>query len=184
MRSEPVAFAVALLLAAAAGGCAHTPVADSAVDWQTLPSRELDFWQRLEQRPLATNHDALHAMFLLADGKDERVSYRTRLADARARGWVDAQADERTLPANDAATIGLVSVATCDLLEIAGGLTLRVLGRSPRYCTRELVYLGILPQRTPEQELRGLELVDLAGRIDDWREHHGEDKESATEGAP
>jgi len=164
----------ALLIVAAVGAQACTPtrLADSAVDRQTMPSRELDFWQLLEQRPRVTNHDAFHALLLLADGKDDRVSYRTRLAEARARGWIDDDATEADLPANDAATVGLVSVAVCDVLDLEGGVTLRCFGPSRRYCTRELVAQGVLPQRTPEQELRGLEMIDLAGRIEDWRERH------------
>ena len=163
---------LAAVAASGATGCSHSRLRDSAVDSQTMPSRELDFWQGLEQRPRVTNHDALHALLLLADGKDARVSYRTRLADARTRGWLDEDATETTLPPNDAATVGLVSVAVCDLLDLSGGVTLRCFGPSPRYCTRELVAQGLLPPRTPEQELLGLELIDLAGRIEDWREHH------------
>ncbi len=44
---------------------------------------------------------------------------------------------------------------------------MRLLGPSPRYCTRELVFLGILPPRTEHQSLSGLELMDVVGRLED-----------------
>ncbi|MCZ6543072.1 MAG: hypothetical protein O6768_05350, partial [Planctomycetota bacterium] len=48
-----------------------------------------------------------------------------------------------------------------------GGLTMRLFGPSPRYCTRELIFMDILPQRTEHQSLSGLEFIDLVGRIED-----------------
>jgi len=66
-----------------------------------------------------------------------------------------------------------VSVAVVEMLGIRGGVTLRLLGSSPRYCTRELVFEGLLPKRTRRETMSGLEFVDLAGRVEDWRERRG-----------
>ena len=168
MRSD-VAIAAALLFSLL-GGCVHSRVEKPAVESIAADASELDFWQRLESGNYLSNHDALHGLFLIADGKDDHGSFAARLTAARARGWLAA--DEELAP-DEAATVGMVSVATCELLALDGGVTMRLgtplFGRSPRYCTRELVAQGLLPERTSGQALRGLEFLDLAGRIDDRR---------------
>ena len=50
-------------------------------------------------------------------------------------------------------------MAGCQILDIQGGLTMRVLGPSPRYCTRELVAMGMLPGLTANEALSGLEFI-------------------------
>ena len=51
-------------------------------------------------------------------------------------------------------------------------MTLRTFGPSRRYCTRELIFEEILPERSPEQVVQGIEFLDLAGRVEDWRMRH------------
>lgn len=175
MRSRPIAAAARLLaLLLFAGqlgftGCASSRSAESVVDQKSDAASELDFWQALEKSPLLSNHDALHGLLLLADGRDERASFAGRMEEAHARGWIDP---DDTLVANEAATIGWVSVAVCEMLDLEGGATLSTFGRSQRYCTRELVFEEILPERSPRQAVRGIEFLDLAGRVEDWRERH------------
>ena len=53
------------------------------------------------------------------------------------------------------------------IMDIKGGLTMCLLGPSPRYCTRELVYLEIIPNRTENQSLSGLEFIELVSNIED-----------------
>src|SRR5580765_7057930 len=107
MCSEWIA-SLALLLA---GGCVASRAADRAVDHASDSASELDFWQRLETQSLLSNHDALHGLLLLADGKDDRAGFAERLEEARRRGWVGAG---DALVAEETARVGLVSVALCD----------------------------------------------------------------------
>ena len=44
---------------------------------------------------------------------------------------------------------------------------MRVFGPSPRYCTRELVYTGLLPSRTEFQSISGSAFLELLGTIED-----------------
>ena len=136
----------------------------SVVDAMPADEAELDFWEGVEARRIVTVNDVLHALFLLADGSDSFVAYEQRVAEAKRRKWLAAGADP---DANESATVGLVAMAACQILDVKGGLTMRVLGPSPRYCTRELVFLGILPPRTEHQSLSGLELIDVVGRVED-----------------
>jgi hypothetical protein len=136
----------------------------SVVDAVPADVAELDFWEGVETQRIVTVNDALHALFLLADGSDAFATYAERLAEAKQRRWLPAGSDPA---ANESAAVGLVAMAGCQILDVKGGLTMRVLGPSPRYCTRELVFLGILPPRTEHQSLSGLELMDVVGRLED-----------------
>lgn len=155
---------------AALEGCAATRLKDSAVDHAATSAAELDFWQMLETQQLLSNHDALHGLLLLADRADDRAGFADRLAEARRRGWIG---ESVALDPDAAATVGLVSVALCEVLRIDGGLTMKVLGRSQRYCTRELIGVGLLPDRSPNQVVRGPEFIDLIAHAEDWRAAHG-----------
>ena len=164
MRSS--AWTLTFLLLASAGmvGCARTVLESYAVDdWPGIEA-ELEYLGALETQRVVTNHDAFHGLLLLADGADSHETYEQRLADARQRGWL---APDATPKANESAAIGMMAVAACEILAIEGGLTMRLFGLSPRYCTRELIFLDILPPRSEHQSLSGLEFIDLLGRIED-----------------
>ncbi|MHC4142666.1 MAG: hypothetical protein ACYSUF_12630 [Planctomycetota bacterium] len=159
-----MSIALLLFVVVVLGGCARTVLESSVVDATAADEAELDFWDGLESQRVVTVNDALHALFLLADGSDSIATYEQRLAEAKRRKWLGAGADPA---ANESATVGLVAMAACQILEVKGGLTMRLLGPSPRYCTREIVFLGILPPRTEHQSLSGLELMDVVGHVED-----------------
>jgi hypothetical protein len=151
--------------AALLAGCAaqRTTLDASVADVHAAADLELDFWDELATRRVVTNNDALHGLLLLAGG-DAAADYAGRVELGRQRGWLGRGAAP---PANQSATVGMVSVALCDILEIRGGLLMHLVGPWPRYCTRELIYLGIIPDRTENQSLTGLEFVDLVRRAAD-----------------
>jgi hypothetical protein len=146
------------------GGCARTVSDASVADRHGSPEAELEFWDTLTTQRVISTNDALHGLLMLAD--ERAGTFQDRLAAARRRGWVGGGPDPDP---NASAAVGLIAVAVCDILDIRGGATMRLLGRSPRYCTREIVYLGLIPQRGERQALSGLEFIDLAGRIEDYR---------------
>lgn len=164
MRSSVWPLMILLLTSTGMVGCVRTVLESSAVDdWQG-DEAELEYLEALESQRVVTNHDALHGLLLLADGADSHETYEQRLADARQRGWL---APDATPEANESAAIGMMAMAACEILAIKGGLTMRLFGPSPRYCTRELIFLDILPPRTEHQSLSGLEFIDLLGRVED-----------------
>lgn len=73
-------------------------------------------------------------------------------------------------PAEQAITRGTLAVAIVRLLEIRGGWALTLLGPTPRYATRELIYRGIYPLSSPSQTLTGNELLGIIGKIEDAQE--------------
>jgi hypothetical protein len=159
-----------LLLGLAAGltavtsGCMRTVHSGSVADRKATRDQDLDFWQGLETRRTITNHDALHGLLLLTAPKEWPSGYAARLQEAAGRGWID---EGEALPANESARVGLVAVATCELLGLEGGLTMRIVGSTQRYATRELVFRELIPDRTAGQALSGLEFIQLVGSIAD-----------------
>jgi hypothetical protein len=158
------AIALLLVVLIGLGGCARTVLESSVVDAAPGAEAELDFWEGLEQQRIVTVNDTLHALLLFADDGGSFATYDERLTEAKRRKWLSASADPA---ANESVTVGLVAVAACRILDVKGGLTMRLLGPTPRYCTRELVFLEILPPRTEHQSLSGLELIDVVGRLED-----------------
>ena len=154
----------ACLLLLVLGGCARTVLDASVVDTYPDAEMELDFIEHVSEQRIISTNDALHGLFLLTDGNDAAGNYEERLVESKRRGWLPKNADPL---ANESMEVGFAAMAGCTILGEKGGPTMRVWGPSPRYCTRELVFLGILPERTEYQSLSGLEFIDFLGRLED-----------------
>lgn len=163
MRSDRRTLALLAILAVLPA-CTRTLSERSAVDQHA--EDEAAFWIALESERTLTNHDALHGLFLLADGDDPHASFEERVAAARERGWLDAK--DANPVANESVTVGRIAHAAAHIADVKGGLTMRIAGPSPRYATRELVFLNLLPDRTENQSMSGLEFIDLVGRLQDY----------------
>lgn len=159
MRSS----ALALLSLALLGGCERQVMESSAVDTFGAPEAELEYLEALEQARAVTNNDALHGLLVLADGSYAATDYAGRVALAKEKGWIGSGWDR---PANESASVGMVAVAACQIMDVRGGLTMRIFGPSDRYCTRELIVMGMLPQRSQNQSLSGLEFSDLIRHVE------------------
>src|SRR5687767_1027654 len=161
---------IALVVVHAAGafaGCARTIVAkplDTGYAAGNVAA-ELGFLDEISKRSVVANDEGLHALFTLADGADRNRTYEDRVADAKVRAWLHSGWDE---PADLAMERGTLARGVVVLCGIKGGVMLRVLGPTARYSTRELVYLGILPQGTENQTLSGPELVGVLNKAQDF----------------
>ena len=51
---------------------------------------------------------------------------------------------------------------------------MRMFGPSPRYATRELRYIGLFPQSSPQQTFSGPELLGIIGRAEDYQRLYNE----------
>lgn len=167
MRSDLAAVTAALLalsVACALPGCTRTVAEYALVNREDARNDEFVFLEQLENVPAVTNDDALHALFLLDRGEDPFETYEERYEEARRLGWVPLKGE--VPPALESTTVGMVSVAVVRIAKIRGGLTTRLIGPTPRYATRELVFLNVIPDRTAWQALTGPELIELLGRAD------------------
>ncbi|HEY7117896.1 MAG TPA: hypothetical protein VH475_15015, partial [Tepidisphaeraceae bacterium] len=172
-RAVP-ATAVGLLVLAAVGGCQAAHVSQPPLTAQIAPtpaagnasSAQIEFWHALGARPLTSNDDALHGLLLYFDGKDDATDYAARVEALKARKWLPAGFKE---PADQAVRRGTVAEALCRALKFKGGVTMRLLGPTPRYALRELEYRGLLPDSSPNQGFSGAEFVGVMGKVEDLR---------------
>jgi hypothetical protein len=153
---------ICILMLLALAGCKPYVMSSSAVDTYGKADQEIDFLAAVEKMPAVTNNDALHAFLLLQDGDDTFGDYAGRVKEGVRRGWIP-KGEPRL--ANEAARVGWMATAGCVVMNVKGGLTMRVIGPAPRYATKELVYMEILPLRTENQVLTGSEFVDYLNRL-------------------
>jgi hypothetical protein len=130
------------------------------------PDAQLAFWHELPDEPLASNDQAFHAILLYADSQDDSADYAARVAAMKKRSMLPKNFNE---PAESAVSRGTLAVAILQILHERGGATLHIFGPTPRYATRELMFLNVYPSCTPNQALSGNELVGIIGRVEDYQ---------------
>jgi hypothetical protein len=178
MRSSAWCLALALL---ALVGCKPYVMSSSAVDTYPKADQEIDFLGAVEKMPAVTNNDALHAFLLLQDGDDSSADYAARVQQGVQRGWLPAGHGKL---ANEAARVGWMATAGCVVMDVRGGLSMRILGPVPRYATKELVFMEILPLRTENQVLTGAEFVDYLNRLQRIAGTNRREKQDSPLGVP
>jgi hypothetical protein len=156
----PAAIAAAALALAA---CERSRVEDSAVERFPRGTQELDFIDALNNQVVVTNDDALHGLISFADGTDLSTTYEGRVEVAQRKGWLPAGWSR---PGDESAQVGWMAVAGCRILGVKGGVTMRLTGPTPRYATKELVFMDVIPLRTENQSLSGKEFVDYLNRLE------------------
>ncbi len=126
---------------------------------------QIEFWHALENRPIASNDEAFHALLLFFDGKDASADYAGRVAAMKSRGLIGASFAD---PDDAAVRRGTLSVAMARGLKIEGGVLMRVTGSAPRYALRELQYLKLLPESSENQSFSGSDFVGVIGKLEDY----------------
>lgn len=162
MRSDftLLVSAAALVCLSGCGLNTRTTVESPASTQFPTDADSLDFWDTLEIQPVTTNDDALHGLLLLVQQDPPAESWESRLSAAQNRGWIG---EKTTLEPKESAQMGMIAVCLCDILDVQGGLSMRMFGRIPRYSTRELVHIGLMPGITEHEALSGAEFIALLG---------------------
>ena len=166
VRVRRILVVGAMLIAAA--GCSRTTVREpQATDYDpTDENAELDFWHNLPGRSAVTNDEGLHGVLVFADGEDPTRSYDARVALLKERGWVTQGFDE---PGTLAMQRGTLAKALCHVLEVKGGVMMRITDKSPRYAAKEMIYLGIMAPGTEQQVLSGLDYLGVISKAQDFQ---------------
>ncbi|MDG1837218.1 MAG: hypothetical protein P8I91_00260 [Phycisphaerales bacterium] len=162
MRSE-CKLLVSMVTIAYLSGCgltARTSIESPASHQYPADADSLDFWDTLEAQPVTTNDDALHGLLLLVQQNPPTETWESRLTAAQTKGWIG---EKTTLEPNESAQMGMIAVCLCHILDVQGGLSMRMFGRIPRYSTRELVHIGLIPGITEHEALSGAEFIALLG---------------------
>lgn len=160
--------AAAIIVLACATGCARTRIATPlATDYPPDDAvQELAFWHQLPSRSAVSNDEGFHGLILLADGRDPSGSYDARVALLKAKGWLPDSFDE---PGDLAMQRGRLASLVVQMLEIRGGVMMNVFGPTPRYATRELAYIGLIPPFSSElQAINGLEYMGVISKAQDF----------------
>jgi hypothetical protein len=153
-----------LLLLLLLAACSRTTLQGSVADkhGSTHPTEEMDFWDEIAKQPAVTNRDAMHALLLSFGGAGG--DWTKELKAGKDRAWV---ASDRELKAHETAAAGWIARAVCIEAGIKGGLTMRVLGPSERYATKELNYMGWLRDMSPSRTISGAQLIAVLSKAED-----------------
>ena len=154
------AMLTTMLCLAGCGLMDRTTVDSPAAAQFPTADDSLDFWDALETQSVTTNDDAVHGLLLLSE-VPAGDSWAARWQAAIQQGWI--QADSEALPPNESVEMGFVAVCLCHILDVRGGLSMQLFGATPRYCTRELVHMGLIPGITEHEALSGAEYIALLG---------------------
>jgi hypothetical protein len=130
------------------------------------PDTQLEFWHTLAQQSVTSNDDAFHGLLLFLDGTDASTDYAGRVETLKSRKLLPAGFNR---PAEEAVDRGTLAVALSRTLKIRGGLVMALTGPSPRYATKELVFLGIYPPSSPNQTFSGTEYLGIIGKAEDYQ---------------
>lgn len=130
------------------------------------PTEQLEFWDRLAGQPVTSNDDAFHGLLMFLDGDDPAAGYAGRVRELKSRRMLP---EKFAQPAEQAVDRGTLAVAILKALDIQGGLALRLLGPSPRYAVRELVFLELYPPSSPNQTFSGVEFLGIIGKLEDYQ---------------
>ena len=128
------------------------------------PQQQLDFWHTLATRPVTSNDEAFHGLLLFTDGQDPAGSYGERVSTLKERKMLPANFDKSP---ELAVTRGDLAVAICRILEVRGGVMMRLTNAHPRYATRELQFLDVYPPSSSWQTFSGNEFLGIIGRVED-----------------
>ena len=179
MRSD-VSLLLSAVLALLICGCQTTPthVPDSltAKFGGSEPDAQMEFWHQLTDKPLTSNDDAFHGLLLYMDGGDGAADYAARVDNLRSRNMLPKGFAE---PGDVAVSRGTLAVAIMRLINLKGGVTTRMFGPSPRYAVRELMFVNVYPQSSPNQTFSGSEFVGIIGRIEDYQRGNPADAPAA-----
>ena len=145
------------------------------------PNEQLEFWDRLAGEPVTSNDDAFHGLLMFLDGDDPAADYAGRVRELKSRRMLPAKFNQ---PAEQAVDRGTLAVAVLKALNIRGGLALRLLGPSPRYAVRELVFMELYPPSSPNQTFSGVEFLGIIGKLEDYQRQQGIEQDMGLQVAP
>jgi hypothetical protein len=140
------------------------------------PQQQLDFWHTLATRPVTSNDEAFHGLLLYTDGEDPAASYGERVSTLKERKMLPAGFEKSP---ELAVTRGDLAVAICRILEVRGGVMMRLTNNHPRYATRELQFLEVYPPSSPRQTFSGNEFLGIIGRVEDYQRGNSADVPAA-----
>lgn len=139
----------------AAEAPAEEPKKDLPVDGATA------YYLSLHGKRACTYEDGLRAVLILIEGRNYvRTFDEMRLALMEH----NVIPDDWSYAADSPITVGMIAYMLVETLEIDGGISLRVMGNSRRYATRECSWLGLIKTGQQRAYVQGPELLGILQR--------------------
>ena len=136
-----------------------------------VSGQDAEFERDLMKKESATLRDAVAMISWIAHEGLEPISAEKAVEEAFAKGTLPESWREEL---GEGVNYGQVAYLICASQKISGGLSMRIFGYTKRYCYRECVYLELMDPKGAHTRLRGVELIDVANRLEAWIEEREE----------
>lgn len=133
---------------------------------ETPAENDAHFYMLLANKNVATLADAYQAVAMVANADNKLLPVEECRKSLLERKIVRADWGEDV---NAPCTKGKLAYMVCQALGIKGGVTMRLVGPTERYCLFECQYLEIMAQGASYQNCTGGELVAVVDRADEYR---------------
>jgi hypothetical protein len=127
---------------------------------------DTSFLRKLLKKDQAGFGDGIRAAWILLKGADEEMDFSKRREELIRLGIVPA---DWTYTEDTPLTKGMVSYLIVKVLDIKGGVTMRIFGCSERYALRECAYLGLIVDGPKSKYVTGGELLGVMARSEKYQ---------------
>lgn len=153
------------LLATMAAGCCCQGTGEVLGSQATLPADgdSAGYIDRVSSERAVSENDAARGMLLLLEIDDTGWMFQRRIEELRKHNIVP---EHWEMDANRPVTRGKLAQMTYNVCGLRGGIINELAGPSPRYCLREMVFLGMMSPGSVSGRVGGMEMVAVLSRAD------------------
>ncbi len=163
-----ISLLLACVMPLAMTGCQSAQVTENLTEQyagNNLDS-QMNFWHSLNDKKLISNDEAFHGALLFYCGEDHSKNYDERVWRLKEDGFLP---DSFSGADNEAITRGQLAALLAKMVELDGGVMMRIFGPTPRYALKEMVALRIFPTSSSQQVLNGAQYLEIMGRVEDYQ---------------
>lgn len=157
---------IAFILAAVCStfACSSAP----QVRFQPVPVKDsARFTREVLDKQAVTVQDGVAAVLILIDEYERARAFEEQLEVLIRHGAIE-RSDQAELKASDRLTRGRLAYLLTGALQMKGGLTSRIFGRSQRYALRECIDCGIIQKGSAGSVVSGWELVSVLANAESY----------------
>ncbi len=157
---------ILLPLTAAAIGCQTGEPALEKGDVIIGGTDSADYIDSLSSTETVTEALAVEGILQVL-GEEKKRTFADAVAYLKEKGIVG---DKWSFKGDRNVTKGRVAYMVCRACDVKGGVTLRIFGPSPRYCLKELQYMGFMTEGQMYNTVSGMEYLAILSRADEFRQ--------------
>jgi hypothetical protein len=130
------------------------------------------FAREVVDKEAVTVRDGVAATLILIDRYEPNRTFEEQLEVLIGQDVIE-QKERTKLKDSDTLTRGTLAYLLIGALEIKGGLTMRILGRSDRYALRECIDSGIIEKGSAGSAVSGRELISVLSNAESYTVRKG-----------